>query len=522
MLPQGHLLLPWRPHPREDEVFSSWMVRLAAAYHLKPRSLAGLLTGKNNIEFNSDYDASPHLEVLHALAAATGLDPGALRAGHTLAGWTGLLYPKMAAGKGTPWVLPLGTYYSLHAAMQFCPLCLDEPIPYFRRTWRLSLACVCPVHKCELRHLCPDCASPTHPLKNALRWGAGVVCRCWQCGSDLRQAVAVAADERDTTLARELDAAIRANRKPASAPPQIDLPDYFVGLTLLCARLLARQPRLARWRENAALAARVSSLPAPVDRRISTSFNSLAEPGQRQRVLRTAAYLLAEWPERFLDLARASGARTSDFASHFVAAPGWFLEPLQERLTPPRRKPVPSAGFIKVRQMEQLVLEHRSQWSPTKLPRLIRALRAGGFYSSQTDDSIIMRSLPNLIARLRAESADYRKRLTRQIERGSRDWSELLLLAKPYRKAGCKNPDILRRGIRRLCRDRFLSSADLGELTHRSHRVLMAWHLTPMVRAGELNTRFGQNRGGSLNYPGQAYRTSPESVRGDGMDGAAA
>ncbi len=510
MFSQPRSLLPWRLRPREDEAFSSWMVRLAAVYHLQVRSLGSSLTGKGDIEFNTDYDASPDPEVFHALAAATGLDPGVLRAKHTLAGWTGLLYPKMNRGMGTAWVLPLGAYHKLHFAMQFCSLCLDESSPYFRRSWRLSLSCVCPVHGCELRHLCPECASPTHPLKNHLRRGGGAICRCWKCGGDLRQGTVEPADERDTWIARELNAAVQMGVRPSTIPTGINLPDYFTGLALVCARLLGRHRRLELWRKNAAQAAGVAALPAPVGRRVSTSFNSLAEPGQRPRVLRTAVFLLADWPEKFLDLARASGTRTSDFASHFAAAPRWFLEPLQNRLTPPRRKPVPSPGLIKVLQMKQLVLEHRSEWNPTKLPRLVRALRARGFYSPQTDDSIIMRSLPKLIARLRREGADYRKRLTRRVERGSHEWSELLLLARPYRKTHCKNPDILRRGIRLLCRDRFLSSADLGALTHRSHRVLMNWHLMPMVRAGELHTRFKANRGGSLSYPGQAYRTSPD------------
>ena len=460
---------------------------------LKTRSLCSLLTRKQ-IEFGSDFDATPDSALVRVLADRTGLDPATLHSDHTLAGFTGRLFPRLTRGKGTPWILPLGPFYALHPAMQYCPLCLREPQAYYRRIWRLSLFSVCPAHGVGLRHICPGCTAPIHPLKNDLRWRDGAITRCWNCGFDLRDASAETVDEVDLKLSREMLDGLRAAMVPAGFPEAIGVTAYLAGLALVCAKLLRRQPRLTRWREVAAKEAGDLILPSPVGRRLSTSFNSLAHPAERRAVLRVAAFLFRDWPQRFLEIASASGTRTSDFAAHFAAAPAWFLEPLQARLTPPRRKPVPSTGLLKVRQMREFILEHRREWSPSKMPRLIRALRAAGFYSAQTDDCIIMRSLPKTIARLRVEGSNYRRRLTKQVARGTREWSSLLLLAKPYRKAHCKNAEILRRGIKLLCRDRFLSSADLGELLHRSHVVLMAFHLTPLARTGELQTRFGRNR----------------------------
>ena len=505
--PPPHPLLPLRARALADEAFSCWIVRLAAAYGLKARSLCNLLTGKR-IEFTTDYDTAPDSDLIQALADRTGTEAEAIRTSHTLGGLFGRTSSRAYQGYGNPWVLPFGSFYDLRPGMQYCPLCLREPLAYYRRTWRLSLLATCPRHGVSLRHVCPSCSLPTHPIKNDLRWGGGTITRCWNCGYDLCGSAAEPVEQEDAWLACELVGVLHLGAMPAGYPPCVDGNAYLAGLALVCSKLLGQHPRLRSWHGVAAKRAGGMILPTQAGRRISTNFSSLADPSQRRTVLRVATYLLLDWPERFLEVARASGARTSDFAGHFAAAPAWFLEPLQARLTPPRQKPVPSSGLLKVCQMREFMLEHRREWGPSKLPRLIRALRANGFYSAQTDDHVIMRSLPNTIARLRAEGSDYRQRLTRQVERGTRDWSNLLLLAKPYRKTHCKNPEILRRGIKLLCADYFLSSADLGELLHRNHSALRVYHLTPMVQSGELRTRFGRNKGGSFSYPGQAYRVA--------------
>lgn len=503
-------LLPIRPAPKPDELFSSWLIRLSAAYGLKTRVLCGMLV-RREVEFTTDLDGSTGETLQRAAAARTGLDPDTLMASHTLTGFGERLFPALNSAKGTCWVLPLGTFAQPRPSIQYCPDCLREAPAYFRRVWRLSLFGVCPAHGAGLRHVCPSCCAAIHPIKNVVRHGSEHPTLCWRCEADLRRSPTCPAAEEDARLGRKFWRALQDGVLTEDAPAGVTAPAYFAGLALVCARLMNRPTRLDRWRRLAAESAGVGTLPPPVARHISTSFDTLPDPASRRAVLRTADWLLGEWPERFLKVAREAGTRTSDFARSFVTTPAWFLEPLQTSLTPPRRKPVPSPGLLQVRRMRQLVLEHRREWSPSKLPRLIRALRAAGFYSPNTDDCVIMRSLPNLIARLRTEGADYRLRLTRQIPRDTPEWSRLILLSRPYRKNCCAKQATLRRGIRRLCADRFLSSRDLSELLHRSRVALTNEYLLPMVKAGELKTRFDTNRGGARSFPGQAYRTADGS-----------
>ena len=509
-----HNHLPVRFTPLPDETISSWLVRLAAAYALKTRSLVSLLSGEE-AEFNYDLDGPKGEKTLALLARHTGLDPDRLRLEHTLTGFQKYLCPHASPGRSSPWLLPLGPAKAPRPSMQFCPACLDAPIPYLRRTWRSSLLTVCPQHRVELCHDCPACAAPLIPIRSDRRWGKASVVVCWRCGGDMRKAPTSPVPEEDARLAAEYLRALWEGTPLSACPAHLTAADYFTGLSIVCARLLSRAPRLSRWRELVTEGARIDRLPSAPQRHSRTAFDSIVASGERRRVLRAADWLLGAWPQRFLETAQAAGTRTSDFLCFFSAAPRWFVEPLQTHLTPPRRKPTLTPGMVRVQRMKEVLLAHRREWGPVKLPQLVRTLRAAGFYHPDSQDRYILCALTNMIARIRRDEAGGRRRLTQQVPRGTPEWTRLLLLAIAYRKEQCQNPAILRRGIRLLCEGRYLSAFDLGELLHRNHAGLSARYLVPMVRAGELETRLEKNRGGNSGLPGQAYRSTGSQPLGD-------
>ena len=66
-----------------------------------------------------------------------------------------------------------------------------------------------------------------------------------------------------------------------------------------------------------------------------------------------------------------------------------------------------------------------------------------------------------------------------------------------------------------LCAGRFLSAYDLAELFGRYRLGLVHSHLMPMLRSGELETKFPKNKSCSgYNHPHQAYRTVADAGRG--------
>lgn len=79
--------------------------------------------------------------------------------------------------------------------MQFCPECLaTDPIPYFRKHWRLAMFTFCPRHNVQLYEACPGCGGPVMYYRRDFGKElveAGAICACSVCGFDFRRAVHV-------------------------------------------------------------------------------------------------------------------------------------------------------------------------------------------------------------------------------------------------------------------------------------------------------------------------------------------
>lgn len=331
--------LPASMPPLADEVFSSWIIRLAEAHGQEPRSLCDFLCGRSS-GYNADFSGASGDRLLDALGAATRLGVEYIRSESTLAGLEGRLFVRHGNSTKLPWVLRQGSHGGWRPAMQFCPWCLDDASPYFRRNWRLSLFTVCTDHFLGLRHICPACEAPIDPVRSAMRFRQGIQPLCWKCGFDLRRTPVRIADQMDADMAYENFSALMYGAANARWPVGVSLPEYFSVLSLLCTRLLIPKPRLQSWREEAAKAAG-TDLPG-LTRRGMTMFDAMADPDFRRPFVRTATWLLEEWPTRFLAHAQAAHTRHSDFVPRCVRVPKWFLETLETHLNLPKPAPTPN------------------------------------------------------------------------------------------------------------------------------------------------------------------------------------
>ena len=162
----GTGLWPLRPAPRPDEMLTSWITRLAHGLGLRPVNLLEI-AWPDGCDFDTlDWAAEPELLAL-------------------LAGRTDQPVEVVAAMQ-----LNLGDDASefLHqnstgAALQFCPACLSETVPYFRRSWRLAFWRVCGVHRLVLLDACSQCGSAVR-LDDLFPADRGI-CLCRNCGQAL-------------------------------------------------------------------------------------------------------------------------------------------------------------------------------------------------------------------------------------------------------------------------------------------------------------------------------------------------
>ena len=169
----------YRQPPLPGELLSSCLARNALAHGLPPtRFLSLAWPGEQPWCVDVDRDL-PRLRprgAAHAggswpdmLAGALGL-PHAVVLDATLDGYRRVLAGRAPNARGrTPLVLSAGLAAQkrrLHA-LQFCPTCLSEGIPHFRRGWRLAFAVGCPRHGRPLEDACPWCGAAVAPHRTA-------------------------------------------------------------------------------------------------------------------------------------------------------------------------------------------------------------------------------------------------------------------------------------------------------------------------------------------------------------------
>jgi hypothetical protein len=173
--------------PKDDELLSSWLVRLARAYAMRLHSFCSIVWPGKQI-WTRDIDRCADDEILEVLAAktATSVD----RAFEcTLRAYEGSLFEKYNPTGNTKWIMPLGVYHRTRRlyGLQCCPSCLKEdPEPFFRRKWRLAFIALCEGHDCMLIDRCPRCNNPINFHRTQKH--TDPLTQCWRCRFDLRNA----------------------------------------------------------------------------------------------------------------------------------------------------------------------------------------------------------------------------------------------------------------------------------------------------------------------------------------------
>lgn len=169
---------PLVPTLRQDELFSSWLVRCSLCHGCGPLELAQLLWPGRRI-WTRDCDLSICGHSLSTLSENSGLREESLRKA-TLEPACKLLGHELPRTGITPWVLTLGGRNVRRAGgLQYCPLCFSGPRPYYKVQWRLAWHTCCPEHGVLLRDRCPHCQAILSPHR--LDYQAVDLRRCHQC-----------------------------------------------------------------------------------------------------------------------------------------------------------------------------------------------------------------------------------------------------------------------------------------------------------------------------------------------------
>ncbi len=180
---------PIRLVPLDSELLSSCLARNAYAHGSTPYRFLNIFWEHDPV-WNRDFDRGPEglsrtcrrsgaLDWPADIAGRLGLPRGVVEHA-SLAGWRARLAgPRWPAGD-TPLVLSAGVHHRTRTrhALQFCPECLAEGTPYFRKEWRLAFVVICPGHRRALMDGCGHCGAPVVPHRSF----TGGVTGCHACG----------------------------------------------------------------------------------------------------------------------------------------------------------------------------------------------------------------------------------------------------------------------------------------------------------------------------------------------------
>lgn len=143
---------------RQDEIFSSWLLRVARAHGAQLHTFCEISIGKQEI-WTRDIDISAPSSLLQKCAKLSNESLEAVEE-TTLQQAVRRLHPDGKRASFTPWMLNLGIYHRTRTSpgWQFCPDCWEEHDPYFRKSWRLAFMTHCDRHpETQLVDHCSHC-----------------------------------------------------------------------------------------------------------------------------------------------------------------------------------------------------------------------------------------------------------------------------------------------------------------------------------------------------------------------------
>lgn len=314
---------PLKLRPCDDELLSSWLIRLALKHRTMPSTFTNLyLPQTRNKLWSADLDLQGNPEFIEALSDKSGI-PCDIFQGMSLKSYEGFLFEKAYGSTGgTPFINPLGMRGRRNTlpGVRFCPVCLQEDEhPFIRKAWRLSYWVACPKHECFLANRCPECGTPITPYIaiNQGLWGF-----CHSCNQNFIKNTLTEAAPADTlSMVQHLHSVVTRGYLLINDKP-IYSHLYCIVVHQLIKLMLSRKygPQLCE-----ALEITFSEIT------LKKTFERL--PMRIQTLLlKKAVWLLDEWPERFVAVCKQSRVLSSGLLRDLERAPFWYWDVINERL----------------------------------------------------------------------------------------------------------------------------------------------------------------------------------------------
>lgn len=333
-------VVPVKCLPHSDELLSSWLVRLAWLNAEKLHTFKRRFWEHAGNPWARNLDLSLSEDTLGRISRMSGVQISALFE-LTLRAYAGTLFESIDQHGGAQGLLCESRrgHRVLGFGLQLCPRCLQtDTVPYFRRKWRVAYIAVCHLHREPLLDACPACHRPvTYHLAD---FGAASLplrlptSFCAYCGTDWKSVVAAEVAEMDDSFVEwqiNLSQALETGwiDHYGNGSPMFAL-SYFSGLRSVLRLLSSGSKRSFFLRQR--IASELGLLPLETHGLGRKNLIGGVRLGDRLFLLRQAAWLLEDWPLRFITALREVGVTYSyiDQYRNDVLLPYWIASVVQE------------------------------------------------------------------------------------------------------------------------------------------------------------------------------------------------
>ncbi len=320
----SHKILPGFIPPLEDELFSSWFVRLSHSHRVKTYTFSKFYFDNTPI-WNRDIDKLFPKIIIERLKEYTVLNYEEIR-DMFLVSYRDIIFNNESLNSFTSGILNIGVYHRkrIRFGLLCCPSCLKEEVPYFRKQWRISFSFGCSKCNCNLIDKCPCCGSAivfhrleTGDKEHILKYPLYL---CWFCKHDLRKSVELYASNSELAKYQKyIDDTIHNGYNNITSYSFT----FFSTLYHLKNKLLTSSKQWNRIKTAVENYFKIQ-ISKKTDKKTYLPFE------QRKEGYLLAFKILSKWPENFKKVFQGSNVRYSDFSKDFDNMPFWFVKEIKK------------------------------------------------------------------------------------------------------------------------------------------------------------------------------------------------
>jgi len=300
--------------PYDDELFSSWLVRLSRNHRVKSHTFSKVYLQGMPI-WNRDIDLLPNELLIDLINRSTSLSLNRIRS-LFLHSYLGIIFTDLVNNSAHIGITKIGVYHRKRSCygLLYCPLCLST-YPYFKKNWRLVTSICCTKCNVFLQDRCWNCNMPVEFHRLEMKSKEEILNHelwvCWKCNSDLRNFIDPVDNDVVLRYQNYIDRTIQQGYNEHANYSF----HYFQVLIPLAAKILSMSKNFGRIRNAVQSYFQVEI----------THNNYFNELKIRREVLLYAFLLLENWPERWLYIIDKYNIRYSDFSKDLRwDVPFWF------------------------------------------------------------------------------------------------------------------------------------------------------------------------------------------------------